>query len=69
KAVVLSQAYQDYMTTGQVINIPHINLEELKNNSNLFLKEHSKVKKEKQEYDILISVQISEIFTLKKPLL
>ena len=69
KSEVLSQAYQDYITTGQVSNIPHINLEELKNNSNLFLKEHSKVKKEKQEYDKLISEQISQIVTLKKPLL
>ncbi|MGC4386775.1 hypothetical protein ABXW34_13065, partial [Streptococcus suis] len=60
KSEVLSQAYQDYITTGQVSNIPHINLEELKNNSNLLLKEHSKVKKEKQEYDKLISEQISQ---------
>ncbi|HFR3457648.1 TPA: hypothetical protein ACHU8Q_002184, partial [Streptococcus suis] len=63
KSEVLSQAYQDYITTGQVSNIPHINLEELKNNSNLLLKEHSKVKKEKQEYDKLISEQISQIVT------
>ncbi|WP_449450626.1 hypothetical protein [Streptococcus suis] len=69
KSEVLSQAYQDYITTGQVSNIPHINLEELKNNSNLLLREHSKVKKEKQEYDKLISEQISQIVTLKKTLL